>query len=434
MKKRQKLFFLLLVPFLTIALADTPVLSATTAKIYVGLPLAYKEKDGSLKVDIKIEDVVDLYSWQVNLRFDTGVLEFVNVTEGDFLKEQPEGTYGAPPLVGEDYVFFGWSTVGKYTGVTGTGTLATVELRVTTIGESILNISYPTKLVEIHPPPIPPGGEIYTEIPYTTQNGIFTNLLDPPRAEFTFSPSFPKLNEQITFDASASSATAPRVIDSYQWDFGDGTKKIYVKDVNLTSTTTYTYTTSGNFTVSLTVTDNATATDLVQAMFGTTTMPRDWYELYSKKTASVNILFGHDIAVTNVIASRNEVMVGEIVSINVTVLNKGAEAESFDVTTYYGNSVIETKGVTDLVPEGEQTLIFDWDTTDVSAGDYQIRAEAPLEGDGNPNDNSLIDGTVTVNPTEPFPVWVIGAVVAVVAVVVLAVIVFLYMRRRSSSP
>lgn len=431
MSKKSRLLYLLLLSFLIATLANSSVLSAEIAEIYVDSPMTYEEIDESFSIDVKIREVADLYSWQINMTFNPSVLEFVNVTEGDFLKDQPEGTSSA---IREDHkqdgwVLFGWATIGQYVGVTGYGTLTTVQFTVKAIGESAINMSNPnTKLIKINPPPVPPGGSMYEAIPYTTERGFFINLMDPPKAEFTFSPSLPSLNEEVTFNASNSSASAPRVIDSYQWDFGDGTTKTYVKDVNLTSTTTHTYTTSGDFIVSLTVTDNATATSLMQALFETTTVPQLWYELYSTKTAPINIKFSHDVAITSVTASPSEVTVGQTVTINVFVLNKGVEAESFSVTAYYSNNVIETKQVTNLSPDGTQTLTFEWDTTDVSAGDYQIKAEASLEGDGYPDDNSYIDGDVTVNTAaEAFPIWIIGIVVAVA---VIAIIAFWYMRRK----
>ena len=431
MSKKSRLLYLLLLSFLIATLANSSVLSAEIAEIYVDSPMTYEEMDESFSIDVKIREVADLYSWQVNMTFNPSVLEFFNVTEGDFLKDQPEGTSSAirDDHKQDGWVMFGWATIGQYVGVTGYGTLATVRFTVKAIGESAINMSnLNTKLIKINPPPVPPGGSMYEAISYTTESGFFINLMDPPKAEFTFSPSLPSLNEEVTFDASNSSASAPRVINSYQWDFGDGTTKTYVKDVNLTSTTTHTYTTSEAYIVSLTVTDNATATSLMQALFETTTVPQLWYELYSTKTAPINIKFGHDVAVTSVGASPSEVTVGETVSINVVVLNKGVEAESFSVTAYYGNNAIETKQVTDLSPDGTQTLTFEWDTTNVPAGDYKIKAEASLEGDGYPDDNSYLDGTVKVNTAgEPFPVLIVGVVVAVV---VIAIVAFWFMRRK----
>jgi chitodextrinase len=44
-----------------------------------------------------------------------------------------------------------------------------------------------------------------------------------PTAAFVFSPTNPRTNQPINFNASASTAAAGRTIVSYRWDFGDGT-------------------------------------------------------------------------------------------------------------------------------------------------------------------------------------------------------------------
>jgi len=70
----------------------------------------------------------------------------------------------------------------------------------------------------------------------------------PPVASFTFSPATPKVNESVQFDASASK-DPDGTITKYEWDFGDGAKGAGVK-------TTHAYAQPGNYTVTLTVTDN----------------------------------------------------------------------------------------------------------------------------------------------------------------------------------
>jgi hypothetical protein len=103
----------------------------------------------------------------------------------------------------------------------------------------------------------------------------------------------------------------------------------------------------------------------------------------------------HDVAVTEVTASPSTVVVGETVTVSVTVENQGTVSENFDVTAYYDSTPIGTQTVT-LASGGSTTLTFSWDTTDVSPGTYTISAEAPLAEDTDPGDNSYIDGTVTV--------------------------------------
>ena len=69
-------------------------------------------------------------------------------------------------------------------------------------------------------------------------------------ANFVFSPAEPGIGEEIVFNASGSTAVAPRVIVSYDWQFGTdrtGSGMIVLKK----------YDTPGTYVVSLTVTDDA---------------------------------------------------------------------------------------------------------------------------------------------------------------------------------
>ncbi len=53
-------------------------------------------------VDLNVTDVVDLSAWQVKMYYDTTVLDFVSVSEGDFLKGNPAATW-EPPLGGRPF-------------------------------------------------------------------------------------------------------------------------------------------------------------------------------------------------------------------------------------------------------------------------------------------------------------------------------------------
>ncbi|WP_323675499.1 S8 family serine peptidase [Halorubellus sp. PRR65] len=74
-----------------------------------------------------------------------------------------------------------------------------------------------------------------------------------PSASFTVNPSSPTAGESATFDASAS-GDSDGSISSYNWDFGDGATASG-------QSTSHTYSAAGDYTVSLTVTDDAGATD-----------------------------------------------------------------------------------------------------------------------------------------------------------------------------
>ena len=79
------------------------------------------------------------------------------------------------------------------------------------------------------------------------------NVLDtePPIANFTYSPENPVVNQTVTFNAS-SSYDPDGNITNYEWDFGDGTN-------GTGEMVNHSYSSTGNYTVILTITDDAGA-------------------------------------------------------------------------------------------------------------------------------------------------------------------------------
>lgn len=117
----------------------------------------------TFKVNVTIADVSDLYGWQFYLEWKATLLDFVNVTEGSFLKENtpsPEGTLFVYVVEQDDadmdHIFPGCVTQGIYLGVSGSGTLATITFRVGEVtGETPLHL-YNVKLRDHFGEPIEP--------------------------------------------------------------------------------------------------------------------------------------------------------------------------------------------------------------------------------------------------------------------------------------
>lgn len=86
----------------------------------------------------------------------------------------------------------------------------------------------------------------------TTTQSVHVEGGATPTASFLFSPSAPKVGENVNFNASASRPATGRTIRSYDWDFGDGEQKTTTGPI-----TSHDYQKAGDFTVTLVVTDDA---------------------------------------------------------------------------------------------------------------------------------------------------------------------------------
>jgi hypothetical protein len=121
----------------------------------------------------------------------------------------------------------------------------------------------------------------------------------------------------------------------------------------------------------------------------------------------------HDVGVTDVVATPAEVRAEELVSIDVTLANKGNFTETSDVAVYadivvrdavnpdtilIGDEItVGTQTATGLVSGATTTLSFTWNTTGVEDGNYTISAKSLLS-DNNPSNNIFLDGIVIVKP------------------------------------
>ena len=104
----------------------------------------------------------------------------------------------------------------------------------------------------------------------------------------------------------------------------------------------------------------------------------------------------HDVAVTNVSASKTVACQGLCVDINVTTENQGSYNENFNVTTYANETAIDTIQVS-LTSYSQIVITFTWNTTEFAIGNYTLSANATVvPGETNVTDNTYIDGVVTI--------------------------------------
>ncbi len=377
------------------------------ANVYIYPNFVAAEPGSTFKVDLRLSGGRDVFAWQVTLGWNSSVLDFVNATEGSFLKgieDQPTQWFNKTyqDQVGNDTIVIGATRLGYVLGVDGSGVLATIAFRVEVKGETPLYLTQ-TMLADSRPTPYP--------IEHTATDGFFSNIAGFPVAKFSISPSVALIGETVIFDGSAS-YDLDGTIDLYFWDFGDGSN--YSATDALAS---HAYSQGGVYQVALKITDNEKWNTTVIQEF--------------------KVRYAYDAAIKEVTLSDLSVTVGDKVTITVIAMNDGAQTISFDVTVYYNiagephQEAASSQQVSNLAMGQTSTLSFEWDTTGVDPGDYRIEAVAgTVSGEIYTTNNSKFGSEIAVQAPPPFPWTLVIGVIAVVVVVILGV--FFYLRRRRS--
>ena len=96
-----------------------------------------------LDIDINLEDVLDLYGFQLDISYDPEVLELVGIFEEDFLNKDGTMTFGGFPDLSTLGVIKNYYVSRMYSeeGVDGSGTLARIRFHAKSTGNSEIIIS-----------------------------------------------------------------------------------------------------------------------------------------------------------------------------------------------------------------------------------------------------------------------------------------------------
>ena len=205
----------------------------------------------------------------------------------------------------------------------------------------------------------------------STSKLIEVRELQEPLAAFDYFPTNPLVAEKIIFNASQSCDLDGYIV-SYEWSFGDG--NVTITDHSVIS---HVYFEAGSYNVTLTVTDN------------------DGQSQFTWQTISVNL---HDVAIVNVVISSTEVQIGQPVNITVTVKNEGTLTETFNVTVFCNDTIIDSLSIFNLLPGEEEVLTFHWDTSHIQkTTKFIIRAEiSKISGESDTEDNAYTAGTISI--------------------------------------
>jgi len=111
------------------------------------------------------------------------------------------------------------------------------------------------------------------------------------------------------------------------------------------------------------------------------------------------VIILHDVAIVDVVPSTNETYVGRIVNVTVVAKNFGDVAENFTVKIYHNDTLFGTFNVKNLNSGENITIIFNWNTIDVtpSKTPYKVKVEAEaVPYEANLTNNVYFDGDVII--------------------------------------
>lgn len=366
-------------------------------------------------INVNIGKASNLYSFDIKLNYDTGVLDVIGISEGSFLSGF--GTTVVNKIQDDPVSGTVWMSVSltdPAPAASGNGTLFSVTFQVAALGESTLHL-FDTSLLDKNA----------NSIVHTTSDGYFNNVLlaslyvDPPlkidpaltpASTFTIDIDLANITSlygyefTLTYDTSFLNALG--ILDyphpsnethfTSRYDLDDRNGRIYVN-------VSY-YPPAAQIT-------SVPPIKLVTIIFQVQSYGASVLHLTgSKLVDSSGITIVHvtsdgfvsvappDVAIVAVSAHPTMIYPGAIVTVEVTAANLGIfRLETFDVTAYRGSTLIGTTTVTDLPPMTNTTLLFTWDTMGVPAGDYTISARASVVSlETDLTNNYLSDGTVHI--------------------------------------
>lgn len=194
-------------------------------------PVAGKE----FSVDVAITDGANVAAYQVTVEFNPDTLALVSAKNADYL---PAGAFEVPPIITDNNVTLAATSLAGTSN--GNGTLATITFAVVEVNPSTIKFT----AVLLSDPEA-------NQLDVITTNGQITgpeDLNEAPVAVIEAAPS--KVFTGQTVSLSAAGSQDDNGIRTYVWRFGDGSSAQRKEAV------THVYKQPGNYTVTLTVTDD----------------------------------------------------------------------------------------------------------------------------------------------------------------------------------
>jgi len=391
----RKVILILFLIVLSLQFYLSPPSTATsTARLSVEpAVLTGLEIGDSFTIDVVVTNVTDLYGWQFVLYYKSSVLNATNLSVSSTWS--PPNAFIYVINFTDNYnathgqIFVASTMLGAVNGITGTTTLATVSFKTITYGNSPLYIDpignppeYADR-VKLIDSTKPFGKEISCEV---YQGRAHVGLVDIAILKIAAPLNVPKNSLALINVTVENQGIVTETFDiALHYDaIAIGTQTVTNLAPTESRTFTFPWDTTpipiGEYKLTATATELSGEVDLEDNRYTT--------PIYVGK---------RDIAIINTSPSKTYTN-DTIVSINVSVANKGEAIARFNLTVYLGTIPIGTVTDLALAPGASVWTIFTVDTSspDIIKGVYPINSTAsPVPGETNTADNTYSDVTIT---------------------------------------
>jgi hypothetical protein len=352
---------------------------AGSATVAVSPPSITASVGQDFIVDINISNVSDLYGWEFYFGWNSSLLSLVSVNEGPFLKSGGNTFFTYFLNTTDEHVVVDCTLEGQIPGVSGNGTLATVTLNTTNVGECPLNL-YNVDLRDSSD----------ASIASQAVGGNFTSMLhDVAVTSVTASPTAVLPGTIVTVNVTVQNGGS--FAEVFNLTAYANSQAIGTQQVSLNSGD------SGNLSFTWNTTGYGKGDYNISASVGLALGEVNAGNNTGMANTPVTILVpGHDVAVVSVEPLKTAVGQGYNMSIKVTVKNYGVFSETFNVTAYANTTLVGTQTV-NLASGTKADILLVKSTVSMIMGNYNVSATAgPVPGETNMSDNSGAGGWVIV--------------------------------------
>lgn len=328
-------------------------------------------------INITIDDVSNMASCEFNLTYNPDVLQWIGIKTYRIFGQTPTAQ-----LVIDDEVGFIWVKLHYNEPILTTSPLAltAISFHVEGLGSTVLDL-HDTELLDSEGTPIE----------HQAIDGFFMSLIRDvavtnvvPSSNWAY-PGWP-VNIKVTVK-NLGNISETFSVRAFSNDTLIGTVPVVDLAPNTQTDVYVPWDTSGLGGI-FTIRAEATAVPYEYDLTN---------NVYIDGTVEI-VTVMHDIAVIDVLPEQSWAYQGWTLKINVTVKNLGETSETFNLTAFYDDAIIDIVTALSLNPGEELSIVYEWNTSSIApCRNYTIKAEAStVLYEYNVTNNVYVDGTVKV--------------------------------------